>query len=164
VDAVPAFASLLDPDDPRFLAPQDMPQAINAYLLEYGQAPLVSPAAFARCIMESLVLRYRQVFQQISQLSGAIIKQIHIVGGGARNVRLNQWLADALALPVIAGPYEATAQGNALMQLVGLSELHSLREVRAIAQNTPTQIYSPRSSARAAWDEAEQRLNAMTSS
>jgi rhamnulokinase len=164
VDAIPAFATLLDPDDPRFLAPHDMPEAINAYLLEYGQAPLVTPAAFARCIMESLVLRYRQVFQQISLLSGAIIKQVHIVGGGARNVRLNQWLADALEMPVIAGPYEATARGNALMQLVGLNELHSLREVRVIAQNTSVQVYSPHGSARAAWDEAEQRLNAMTSS
>jgi rhamnulokinase len=161
VDAVPAFATLLDPDDPRFLAPRDMPEAINASLLEHGQAPLVTPAAFARCIMESLVLRYRQVFQQISQLSGAIISQVHIVGGGARNTRLNQWLADALGMPVMAGPFEATARGNALMQLVGLGELHSLREVRAIARNTPIQVYSPRSSARAVWDEAEQRLSAI---
>ncbi|GAC1447562.1 MAG: rhamnulokinase family protein [Ktedonobacteraceae bacterium] len=115
VDAVPAFAALLDPDDPRFLAPHDMPEAINAYLREHGQAPLEAPAAFARCIMESLVLRYRQVFQQINQLSDALIKQVHIVGGGARNARLNQWLADALDIPVIAGPFEATALGNALM-------------------------------------------------
>ncbi len=164
VDSVPAFATLLDPDDLRFLAPQDMLEAINAYLLEYRQAPLVTPAAFARCIMESLVLRYRQVLQQISQLSGALIKQVHIVGGGARNTRLNQWLADALAMPVIAGPYEATAQGNALMQLVGLGELHSLREVRAIAQNTPIQVYSPRSAQHAVWDEAERRLRAMAAS
>ncbi|HEX9131011.1 MAG TPA: hypothetical protein VF844_01825 [Ktedonobacteraceae bacterium] len=65
---------------------------------------------------------------------------------------------------MIAGPYEATAQGNALMQLVGLGELHNLGEVRAIARNTPTQVYSPRSAGRAAWDEAEQRFSAMASS
>ncbi len=164
VDAVPAFVALIDPDNPRFLAPQDMPDAIDAYLLEHGQAPLVAPAAFARCIMESLVLRYREVFQQVSQLTGAIINQVHVVGGGARNVRLNQWLADALGVPVIAGPFEATAQGNALMQLVGLGELHNLGEVRAIARNTPTRVYSPRSAGRAAWDEAEQRFSAMASS
>ena len=164
VDTIQAFAALLDPDDPRFLAPHDMPEAINAYLLEHGQGPLVAPAAFARCIMESLVLRYRQVFQQISQLTGVIIKQVHIVGGGARNARLNQWLADALDVPVISGPYEATARGNALMQLVGLGELHNLREVRAIAQNTPTQVYTPRGDARATWNEAEQRFKAMVSS
>jgi rhamnulokinase len=65
---------------------------------------------------------------------------------------------------VIAGPYEATTQGNVLMQLVGLGELHNLGEVRAIARNTPTQVYSPRSAGRAAWDEAEQRISAMASS
>ncbi len=164
VDAVPAFAALLDPDDPRFLAPQDMPDAINAYLLEHGQARLVAPAAFARCIMESLVLRYYEVFHQVSQLTGAIINQVHVVGGGARNVRLNQWLADALGVPVIAGPFEATAQGNALMQLVGLGELRGLEEVRAIARNTATRVYSPRNDRRAAWDEAFQRFSVMVSS
>ncbi len=79
-------------------------------------------------------------------------------------MRLNQWLADALGVPVIAGPFEATAQGNALMQLVGLGELRGLEEVRAIARNTPTQVYSPRSAGRAAWDEAEQRFSVMASS
>ena len=73
-----------EPAHLRFLAPQNMPDAIDAYLLEYGQAPLAAPAGFARCIMESLVLRYRKVFQQISHLTGAIIKQVHVVGGGAR--------------------------------------------------------------------------------
>ena len=92
------------------------------------------------------------------------INQVHIVGGGARNVRLNQWVADALEVQVIAGPFEATARGNALMQLVGLGELHSLGEVRAVARNTPTQVYSPQSARSAAWDEAEQRFNAMASS
>jgi len=163
VDAVAAFAALIDPDDPRFLAPQDMPGAINAYLLEHGQAPLAAPAAFARCIMESLVLRYRAVFQQISQLTGALLKQVHIVGGGARNARLNQWLADALDVPVIAGPYEATAYGNALMQLVGLGELHSLEEVRAIARNVPTRVFAPRTAQVAAWNEVAQRWSRLAS-
>ena len=162
VDAVPAFATLIDPDDPRFLAPQDMPAAINTYLMEHGQAPLVAPAAFARCVMESLVLRYREVFQQISRLTGAIIHQVHVVGGGARNVRLNQWLADALDVPVIAGPYEATAQGNALMQLVGLGELSSLEEVRAIAQKAPTRVFAPQAAHLAQWREAAHRFSVMT--
>jgi rhamnulokinase len=115
VDAVPPFTALIDPDDSRFLAPQDMPAAINAYLQEHGQMPLTAPAAFARCIMESLVLRYRQVFDQICRLAGTSISGVHILGGGARNARLNQWLADALDMPVMAGPYEATALGNALI-------------------------------------------------
>ncbi len=162
VDGVPPLAALIDPDDPRFLAPEDMPVAINAYLQEHGQTPLSAPAAFARCIMESLVLRYREVFQQIRGLTGNIINEVHVLGGGARNARLNQWLADALDMPVIAGPYEATALGNALMQLVGLGELRGLEEVRIIAQNVPTQVYSPRTAHRAAWNEAAQRFSAMT--
>lgn len=157
-DTVPAFAALIDPDEPRFLAPQDMPKAINAYLFERGKDPLTAPAAFARCIMESLEVRYRQVFQQITQLTGAGIKQVHVVGGGARNARLNQWLADALAVPVVAGPFEATARGNTLMQLVGLGELRGLSEVRVIAHHIPAQLYMPDLAKRAAWDEAERCL------
>src|SRR5207237_6716785 len=122
-----------------------------------------APAAFARCIMESLVLRYREVFHQITRLAGTTINAVHVLGGGARNARLNQWLADALNVPVIAGPYEATGLGNALMQLVGLGELRSLEEVRAIAQNTPTQVFSPRTTHLAAWNEAAQRFSAMGS-
>ncbi len=163
VDAVPPFAALIDPDDARFLAPQDMPAAINAYLSEHEQAPLAAPAAFARCIMESLALRYCEVFQQIGRLTGTAVNAVHVLGGGARNGRLNQWLADALAVPVIAGPYEATALGNALMQLVGLGELRSLEEVRTVAQNVPTQVFSPRTTSLAAWNEAAQRFAAMVS-
>jgi rhamnulokinase len=162
VDGIPALATLLDPDDSRFLAPDDMPDTINAYLLEHGQKLLQEPAAFARCIMESLVLRYREVFQQISTLTHIPISVVHVLGGGARNGRLNQWLADALNVQVIAGPFEATARGNALMQLVGLGELHSLAEVRAIAQNTLTQVYSPRQHQHEIWNEAAQRFNLLT--
>jgi rhamnulokinase len=163
VDGVPPFAALIDPDDARFLAPEDMPTAINAYLQEHGQIPFSAPAAFARCIMESLVLRYREVFQRIRQLAGTSISGVHILGGGARNARLNQWLADALDVPVIAGPYEATALGNALMQLVGLGELRNLEEVRTIAQKAPTQVYSPRTAQHVAWNEAAQRFGAIVS-
>ena len=107
------------------------------------------------------MLRYREVFQQIGELTRMPIKVVHVLGGGARNARLNQWLADALGLPVVAGPFEATARGNALMQLVGLGELRTLSEVRAIARNTPTEVYAPRETQRAIWDEAAQRFGAM---
>jgi rhamnulokinase len=161
VDGVPPFDALIDPDDLRFLAPLDMPATINAYLLECGQKSLQTPAAFARCIMESLVLRYCEVFRQIGRLTGTIMSEIHVLGGGARNMRLNQWLADALGVPVIAGPYEATALGNALMQLVGLGELHDLQEVRTIARNMPTQTFLPRMAYLTAWEEAAQRFSAL---
>ena len=162
VDAVAPFTALIDPDDSRFLAPPDMPVAINAYLSEHGQKSLSAPAAFTRCIMESLVLRYREVFNQLCRLAGTSMSGVHILGGGARNARLNQWLADALDMPVIAGPYEATALGNALMQLVGLGELRDLTEVRTIAQNAPTRIFSPRSDEQAAWHEAAERFREIT--
>ena len=112
--------------------------------------------------MESLVLRYREVFRQIRALTGTAITTVHVLGGGARNTRLNQWLADALDVPVIAGPSEATAYGNVLLQLVGLGELGSLEEVRAIAQNAPTQVFTPRTDQQARWHEAVQRFSAIT--
>ncbi len=158
VDGVPSFTALVDPDDPRFLAPANMPATLNTVLREHGQAPLQAPAVFARCIMESLVLRYREVFQQLGQLTGMPVTRIHVLGGGARNARLNQWLADALGIPVIAGPYEATAYGNALMQLVGLGELHTLAEARAVARQMPTHVFEPAAERLVAWDEAAQRF------
>lgn len=161
IESVPAFAALIDPDTPRFLAPHDMPAAINSYLVEHGQQPLQTPTAFVRCIMESLVLRYCEVFQQISELTGITLDGVHIVGGGARNSRLNQWLADALAVPIIAGPFEATAYGNALMQLVGLGELHGLAQVRAVVQKETTHIFSPRMAEHMAWQEAMQQFKVM---
>jgi rhamnulokinase len=162
VDGVSAFQSLIDPDDARFLAPSDMPAEINAYLVEHGQKRLQAPAAFARCIMESLVLRYCEAFHQIDQLTGTTLKRIHVLGGGSRNARLNQWLADALGLPVIAGPVEATAYGNALMQLVGLGDLSSLADVRAIAQHVSTQTFLPDSSQQSLWYEAAQRFSQLS--
>jgi rhamnulokinase len=157
-DEVPAHAALIDPDDPRFLAPDHMPDTINGYLRENNQPPLQSPAAFTRCIMESLVLRYCEVLRQLERLSGIDIGVVHVLGGGARNVRLNQWLADALGRPVVAGPAEATARGNALMQLVGLRELHTLAELRTIAQREPTQVFAPRPEHQGSWDEATARF------
>ena len=162
VDGVPAFAALIDPDDASFLAPQDMPSAINTYLVEHEQRPLSAPSAFARCIMESLVLRYREVFHSISRQTNILLQAVHVLGGGARNMQLNQWLADALGIPIIVGPYEATALGNALMQLVGLGELHTLEEVRAVAQKTATRVFEPQASVRAVWEEAAQRFSTMT--
>jgi rhamnulokinase len=162
VDSVSAFQALIDPDDARFLAPEDMPAEINAYLVEHGQKRLQAPAAFARCIMESLVLRYCEVFHQIDQLAGTTLNRIHVLGGGSRNARLNQWLADALGLPVIAGPVEATAYGNALMQLVGLGDLSNLDDVRAIAQHVSTQTFLPDSSQQSLWHEAAQRFSQLS--
>jgi rhamnulokinase len=162
VETIPPFAALFDPDDARFLAPDSMPEAINHYLIEHGQASLKEPAAFARAIMESLVLRYREEVQRLKQLTGIEIRGIHILGGGSQNQRINQWLADASGLPVIAGPTEATALGNALIQLVGLGELATLSEVRAIARQTQPRIYTPQEQSRSTWDEAAMKFREIT--
>lgn len=162
VEREPPLAALIDPDDQRFLAPAHMPGAINDYLRERGQPSLETPAAFTRCILESLVLRYCQVVRQLERLTGIVLTRIHIVGGGSRNERLNQWLADALGVTVVAGSAEATALGNALMQLAGLGELRMLAELRDIARATPTRLYEPNAGAQAPWREAAQRFAALT--
>ncbi len=158
-EGVPPFTALIDPDDPRFLAPADMPATINAYLAEHGQAHLTTPGQFTRCILESLVARSCQVLTECMRLTGQPINGLHILGGGARNALLNQWLADALGVPVLAGPVEATALGNALMQLVALGDLHTLGDVRALAQGEPTQMFTPRDAA--PWQDHIARLAQM---
>ncbi len=153
------FAALLNPDDPSFLAPDNMPAAINAWLTAHNQAPCSSPAALTRVICESLVLRSYQVLQTASALSGQPIEVTHIVGGGSQNALINQWLADATGMPVVAGPAETTALGNALMQLVALGELGTLAEVRAIAaRSSATTRFEPRPAEREKWAEAVTRL------
>ena len=155
----PPFAALIDPDDPAFLAPDDMPAAINTWLVAHGQPRCQSPAAFARCICESLVLRYRQVLQDAAALAEQPVEVIHVVGGGSQNALMNQWLADATGAPVIAGPAETTALGNALMQLVALSELGTLIEVRAVAvRSSATAGFEPRQAEQPKWAEAAARL------
>ena len=160
-EEVPALAALINPDDPRFLAPDDMPKAINAYLIEHGQAPLATPGQFVRCILESLVVRSCQVLDECTRLTGQPINGLHILGGGARNTTMNQWLADALGVPVLAGPIEATAQGNALVQLVALGDLASHADVRTLAQQQPTTMFVPNASEMSRWQAHITRLGRM---
>ncbi|WP_338202131.1 rhamnulokinase family protein [Candidatus Nephthysia bennettiae] len=162
IDEAESFAALINPDDPLFWAPPDMLAAINEFLSTHGQRPIQAQSEVVRCILESLVLRYCNVLATVTRLSGSPIDRVHIVGGGARNTRLCQWLADALDLPVIAGPNEATARGNALMQLVGLRELGSLQEVRAVGTVTASRQSLPRSGEHSKWVEARQRLEELS--
>ena len=124
------FCAFVDPDDPSFLNPPDMRLAIDAYLARSGQSRPQGPGGYARLLFESLAFRYRQILAQIAQVTGSAPKRLHIVGGGARNTLLNQLTADALGLPVLAGPYEATALGNALMQALACGLIGSVEEGR----------------------------------
>jgi rhamnulokinase len=112
----PAFTALVDANDPSFLPPGDMPARIAAACVRLGQAPPGSPAQTVRTIMDSLALAHRAAVLDVQRLSNNSVDVIHMVGGGSRNALLCQLTADACELPVEAGPAEATAIGNVLVQ------------------------------------------------
>jgi rhamnulokinase len=156
-EAAPPFAAFIDPDDPSFLNPPDMPNAIAAYCLRGGQTPPQERGSIVRCVLESLALKCRWVLERIEEMRGRPMRVIHIVGGGSRSRALCQFTADASGRPVVAGPAEATATGNILVQALALGHLSSLEEARALVRRSfelPT--YEPRHST--AWDEAYARF------
>jgi rhamnulokinase len=140
-----AFAHLVDPDDPSFLHPENMQTAIDRYCTRTEQPNPKTPAAYARAVLESLALKYRQVILEIERLTSKPIRQIRVIGGGSKNRLLNQFTADATGKSVIAGPVEATALGNAGMQILATGVASSLEEVRAmIDRSFPTESFEPR--------------------
>ena len=149
------FAAILDPD--AFRDPGGMPRQIAEYCRHSGQEPPRTHAEYARVILESLALRYRQVLESLEKLTGRNIVTIHIVGGGSRNAVLNQFTADCTGRRVVAGPAEATAAGNILVQAIGAGELAHLSEVRAVVRESfaPTS-FEPRPSG--AWQRAYARF------
>jgi rhamnulokinase len=131
--AVPARRFVLDADDPVFLPPGDMPGRIAGWLRARGRPVPASPAEFTRCILDSLALAYRRALRDAQELSGRAADVVHVVGGGSRNELLCQLTADATGLPVVAGPAEATALGNVLVQGRALGAAPgSLAEMRAL--------------------------------
>lgn len=151
--------SLVDLSDGRFLLPGDMCRKIADFCRETGQPAPRSPDEFARCILESLALAYRRTLAQLRQLTGHAIDRLHIVGGGSRNELLNQMAADATGVPVIAGPVEATAVGNALVQAIALGEVKDLAHARRIvAASFDVRQYAPQDPAD--WAAAADRLGA----
>jgi rhamnulokinase len=152
-----AFAALVDPDDATFLAPGDMPERLAAFCRRTGQTPPVDEGSFVRCCLESLALRYRWTVERLEEITGAPIRTIHAVGGGTKNALLCQFTADACNRPVHAGPVEATAIGNALVQAMGRGKVGSLSELRAVvAKSFPVTVYEPRDPA--SWDDAYGRF------
>jgi rhamnulokinase len=127
-------SGVIDPD--AFLEPGDMPAKIAAHCKANGRGVPQTHGEFARAILESLALRYRDVLENLESLSGRKIDVIHIVGGGSRNALLNQLVADCTGRRVIAGPSEATAIGNILVQAMGAGELTGLDEVRAVVRRS----------------------------
>ncbi len=151
------LVSLIDPDAPQFLAPADMPASIREYCRRTGQNVPEDEGAVIRTAIESLALKYRQVLHWLEQLTGNRIATIHVVGGGTQNRQLCQATADACQRPVAAGPVEATAIGNLLVQAIAAGDVGSVAEARAIVRESFTvENYEPRDSA--AWDEAYARF------
>lgn len=159
---VPAFTAVVDPDDARFLAPGDMPARIAEVCAETGQTPPQSQAETVRCILDSLALAYRRSVRDAMALSGREVEVVHLVGGGARNALLCQLTADACGLPVMAGPVEAAALGNALVQARALGGLDGgLPAMRSLLRASQQVVrYLPTDGSTAAWDAADQRVPA----
>ncbi|WP_328907716.1 rhamnulokinase [Streptomyces sp. NBC_00234] len=152
------FAAILDPDDEEFLAPGDMPARIDAFLVRTGQTPPDSPGGYVRCVLESLALAHRRTLREAAELADRELTRIHLVGGGSRNELLCQWTADATGLPVTAGPAEATALGNILVQARAHGLVGDLADMRRlVAETQDLRHYSPQPD-RTGWDRAAARL------
>jgi len=157
------FRSLIDPDDPCFVEAGGMPERIRAYCRDTGQPVPESPGQIIRCIYESLALRYAGVWERLTKYAGETPDTLHIVGGGCQDALLNQFAANALGIPVAAGPVEATGLGNLLVQMMSDGAIRSLEEGRGIiAESHPVTRYEPKDTE--AWNEAKPRFAALSES
>ena len=137
-ESVPAFQSLIDPDHISFANPTCMTKAITDYCEKTGQNAPENHAEFVRCIFESLSLKYKFVLGKMINLAPFTIEKLHVIGGGSKNPLLNQWTANAIGIPVIAGPSEATAIGNIMIQAKAAGCVDSLQEMRQIIRESIT--------------------------
>ncbi|MEO3888856.1 rhamnulokinase family protein [Nonomuraea sp. B5E05] len=152
------FAAVVNPDEPVFLPPGDMPARIAAECRRTGQRPPGSPAAYTRCVLESLALGHRRAVRQAMELSGRDVEVVHLVGGGSYNELLCRLTADACGLPVVAGPAEATTLGNVLVQARAAGLVSDLEEMRSlVAASQPLRRYEPSGDDRL-WNEAAARV------
>jgi len=135
-ETAPPFVSLVNPDEPSFLLPANMPAALADFCRKTGQPAPDSVGATVRCALESLALCYRWVLERLETLTGQRAEVIHIVGGGSQNALLNQFTAEACNRPVLAGPVEATAIGNVLVQALGAGVLGSVTDAREVVRRS----------------------------
>jgi rhamnulokinase len=157
--AAPAFGVLIDPDDPSFLAPGNMPRRIEDFCAKSGQEAPKTKAAVVRCVLESLALAYRRTLRLAQTVADREIDVVHVIGGGSQNELLCRLTADAAGLPVLAGPVEASALGNVLVQARALgAPLPDLTAMRALVRAThELRRYEPQGKS-ADWDAAESRV------
>ena len=147
------FRHFINPDNALFANPKSMLRAIEEFCNRTGQTAPQSDAAIVRTIFESLALRYREVLEILESMAPFAIDVLHIIGGGSKNRLLNQYTANAIGKRVVAGPSEATAIGNVMMQAVGAGAISSLDEARAIIRaSIETEEFLPQDTE--AWNEA----------
>jgi rhamnulokinase len=153
----PPFTAVLDVDAKDFQVPGDMPARIRDYCARTGQTVPADKGTIARVVFESLALRYRYVQEMMDDLVGRRIGTLHIVGGGSQNRLVNQFAADCTGRTVVAGPVEATAIGNLLMQMLAMGAIGSLEEGRQVVRNSfGTERFEP--GEQGPWDEAYERF------
>lgn len=141
---LPAARSVIDPDRPEFLPPGDMPARIAAECERTGQPVPRTPPEVVRCILDSLAAAYARTIRASCAITGRRVEVIHLVGGGAQNALLCQLTADACGLPVVAGPVEAAAYGNALVQARAAGVVSGdLAALRALVPAADTVTYRP---------------------
>ncbi len=150
------FRSLVDPDDPSFANPPSMVKAIENYCERTGQPKPQTHSQFIRCIYDSLALKYRTVLGNLQRMAPFKIEKLHMIGGGSVNRTMSQLTANAVGIPVVCGPGEATAIGNVMMQAKALGVVNNLQEMRQlIAKSIETTVYMPQDPT--AWDLAYRR-------
>ncbi|GLX71233.1 rhamnulokinase [Paenibacillus glycanilyticus] len=157
----PAFQSFIEPDDPAFMAPGDMPSRVKEYCGKTNQPVPEEVGAIVRCILESLAFKYRYVLELTERLSGQQFKGLHMVGGGIHNTLLCQWTANAIGKPVWAGPAEGSAIGNLAVQWIANGEFADIWEARqAIRESFPVTVYDPNQTN--VWNDGYGRYLALT--
>lgn len=157
VENVPAFGAFIDVNAHDFFTADNMIQKIQSFCEATGQRVPQTKGEIARTVYESLAMSYREAFEGLEQIKGGRIDVLHIVGGGSRNLLLNQITADAINRPVVAGPHEATAIGNLMVQVKASGEVSNLEQMRQVIRDSfDVEVYEPRNTA--AWDDQYQKF------
>jgi len=155
-DAEP-FKVFINPHDEAFYAPGEMPERINKYLIENGQTAINDKGQMVRIVLEGLAMNYRWVIDELQEVSGLRVDVLHIVGGGIQNELLCQFAANATGKKVIAGPIEATAAGNIIMQAIAAGQIESVKRARQVVANSfELKTYLPQD--RQLWDEKYKKI------
>jgi rhamnulokinase len=159
--AAAPLQSLVDPNDPLFAPPGDMPSRIAEYCERTGQRRPEDEGAIVRCIFESLALKHAECIDLLGEVTGRSLDELHVIGGGANNELLCEWTACAAEKPVHAGPDEATLVGNILVQAMALGEISSLEEGRELVRASfVRRTYEPNT--HGTWREARERFAALS--